>query len=233
MQAARDRELDGSMVLRKKVMNEPFRYWAPSLTRPGSASASVVQAKVVADVVEALTGAYLVGEGPAAADAFLRWLGLPVLCGPHCRASPGTEPSAAATAAAAVLATPSTSLSGPVPEMDEAADDDASEDEVNEPEAADPLAAESDKGAALSPSPSPSGLNGTETPSILQPASSSAPAEEIQWPLQPKECHCWCVRACVRACACSGCASCPSGQESMSRTRVINAPSFSRLVSRD
>lgn len=207
MRAARTRALDGSIVLRKKVMNEPFRNWAPSLARPGAASASVVQAKVVADVVEALTGAYLVGEGPAAADAFLHWLGLPVLCGPQCRALPGpdAERSPVAEAAAAVLAAPlpnpmagargrrgkaSAGVAAGV-EGDGDGDDPALDAEpVDEAEE-----------AVVAPTP-PEEAEGMEEegegeteeeapPTILQPARSAARSDEIHWPLPPKQCNCW------------------------------------------
>jgi len=80
VRAALQRGLDGHIVLRAKVVNEPYRHWAPSLMAPLAASASEVNVKVIADVVEALIGAYLLDGGPRAADAFLRWLGLPVMC---------------------------------------------------------------------------------------------------------------------------------------------------------
>ena len=193
MQAACSRALEGSIVLRKKVMNEPFRYWAPSLTRPGAASASVVQAKVVADVVEALTGAYLVGEGPAAADAFLHWLGLPVLCGPQCRALSGAEPSPVAAAAQAVLAAPlpnpRAGARGRRGKAAAGAEGFGDGDEKDGNPAPDGESADEAQQVA-DPTPE-EGADEEEAPTILQPARSAARSDEIHWPLHPKKCHCW------------------------------------------
>lgn len=80
MQAALKRGIEGNIVLRMKVLNEPYRHWAPSLMAPLASTASEVNVKVVADVVEALIGAYLIDGGPRAADGFLQWLGFPVMC---------------------------------------------------------------------------------------------------------------------------------------------------------
>lgn len=80
VQAALNRGIEGHIVLRMKVLNEPYRHWAPSLIAPLASTASEVNVKVVADVVEALIGAYLIDGGPRAADDFLQWLGFPVTC---------------------------------------------------------------------------------------------------------------------------------------------------------
>jgi len=80
VQAALNRGIEGHIVLRMKVLNEPYRHWAPSLMAPLASTASEVNVKVVADVVEALIGAYLIDGGPRAADDFLQWLGFPVMC---------------------------------------------------------------------------------------------------------------------------------------------------------
>jgi len=80
VQAALNRGIEGHIVLRMKILNEPYRHWAPSLMAPLASTASEVNVKVVADVVEALIGAYLIDGGPRAADDFLQWLGFPVMC---------------------------------------------------------------------------------------------------------------------------------------------------------
>ncbi len=80
VQAAEGKGLQGFVTLRSKVLNEPYRYWAPSLMVPPAKEAISVNVKVVADVVEALIGAYLTDGGPRAADAFLQWLKLPITC---------------------------------------------------------------------------------------------------------------------------------------------------------
>lgn len=80
VQAAMNRGIEGNIVLRMKVLNEPYKHWAPSFMAPLASTASEVNVKVVADVVEALIGAYLIDGGPRAADGFLQWLGFPVMC---------------------------------------------------------------------------------------------------------------------------------------------------------
>jgi hypothetical protein len=84
---AQSRRLAGCLNLRKVVTNEPYRSWGPSLAAPPAALRGnpdlpphKVHYKVVADVTEALVGAFLVDGGPAAADALLGWLGLPLPC---------------------------------------------------------------------------------------------------------------------------------------------------------
>ena len=84
LQSALAKKLEGSITLRKKVMNEPYQHWGPSFVAPGSFKAFDFHSQVVADVVESLLAAYLIDKGPAGADAFLQWLGLPVACGPNC-----------------------------------------------------------------------------------------------------------------------------------------------------
>ena len=140
---------------------------------------------MVADVVEALTGAYLVGEGPAAADAFLHWLGLPVLCGPQCRALSGAEPSPVAATAQAVLAAPLPNpRAGARGRRGKAAGAEGAEDGNPDEESAD------EAQQVAHPTPE-EGADEEEAPTILQPARSAARSDEIHWPLHPKTCHCW------------------------------------------
>ena len=80
---ALQKDMHRALVLRQRVHNEPFKHWAPSLlSLPGGDPA--VGGKVIADVGEAVLGAYLLHGGPTAADQFLLWLGLPVGCKAEC-----------------------------------------------------------------------------------------------------------------------------------------------------
>lgn len=69
------------------IEQHPFKYWKPSCM--GKTPESVVApAKWVADVLEAICGAYLIGQGEKGARHFLRWVGVSVLENPHTIARP-------------------------------------------------------------------------------------------------------------------------------------------------
>lgn len=70
-----------------EVEQHPFKCWKPSCM--GKTPEPVVApAKWVADVLEAICGAYLIGQGEKGARHFLRWVGVSVLEEPHTFARP-------------------------------------------------------------------------------------------------------------------------------------------------
>ncbi len=75
------------IVYPAEIEQHPFECWKPSCM--GKTPKSVVApAKWIADVLEAICGAYLVGQGEVGARHFLKWIGVSVLSDPHTFARP-------------------------------------------------------------------------------------------------------------------------------------------------
>ncbi|KAG2789586.1 hypothetical protein PC129_g6693 [Phytophthora cactorum] len=66
------------MLYPAEVEQHPFQCWKPSCMGK-TPDPVVAPAKWIADVLEAITGAYLVGQGEKGARYFLRWIGVSVL----------------------------------------------------------------------------------------------------------------------------------------------------------
>lgn len=64
-------------------MNEPFKMWNPPFLQ-SCVGSHEVHFKTVSDIVESLLGAHCMHNGHKQADEFLRWMGLPIACGPEC-----------------------------------------------------------------------------------------------------------------------------------------------------
>lgn len=70
-----------------EVEQHPFQCWKPSCMGK-TPDPVVASSKWIADVLEAICGAYLVGQGEIGARYFLRWIGVSVLDDPFTFASP-------------------------------------------------------------------------------------------------------------------------------------------------
>uniref|UniRef100_A0AAV1THF1 Dicer-like protein 1 n=1 Tax=Peronospora matthiolae TaxID=2874970 RepID=A0AAV1THF1_9STRA len=70
-----------------EVEQHPFQCWKPSCMGK-TPDPVVAPAKWIADVLEAITGAYLVGQGEKGARYFLKWIGVSVLEHPFTFAKP-------------------------------------------------------------------------------------------------------------------------------------------------
>ncbi|GMF20948.1 unnamed protein product [Phytophthora lilii] len=66
------------MLYPAEVEQHPFQFWKPSCMGK-TPDPVVAPAKWIADVLEAITGAYLVGQGEKGARYFLKWIGVSVL----------------------------------------------------------------------------------------------------------------------------------------------------------